>query len=128
MLTGKTNSEIKDILYAIGKGRKVCFDLIPVGVPEDARNFVRDCFAAKVEERLTANELLRKPFIAGISDDAEDEQEEVNVSFSDMISNCSLRFEAFQDDVRLGRLSNAKRNIYKGNSKRGLPNVVLAGA
>ncbi|THG16795.1 hypothetical protein TEA_022004 [Camellia sinensis var. sinensis] len=52
-------------------------------VSEEAMDIVKCCFAAKAMDRLTAQMLLNHPFVAGLGEDSEDNEEELSVENSE---------------------------------------------
>ncbi|KAL7162054.1 hypothetical protein ACSBR2_042516 [Camellia fascicularis] len=52
-------------------------------VLEEAMDFLKCCFATKAMDRLTAQILLNHPFVAGLGEDSEDNEEELSVENSE---------------------------------------------
>ncbi|GMQ09312.1 hypothetical protein CsSME_00052734 [Camellia sinensis var. sinensis] len=80
---GKQDSEVEDILSDIGKGHGLLKLPNESEVLEEAMDFVKCCFAAKAMDRLTAQMLLNHPFVAGLGEDSEDNEEELSVENSE---------------------------------------------
>lgn len=84
MLTGKppwNRKDAKDVLKKIGEGHEL--PMIPGDLSKEAKDFLKGCFVRKPMYRWTAEMLLIHPFVEGLSDDDEVEEnkevEDINV-------------------------------------------------
>lgn len=80
MLTGRPAWGCEDdfsmdsLLYVIGSGQKL--PDIPSEISDEARSFLKGCLVKKAMFRWTAEMLLNHPFVSGIDDDIEDDDQE----------------------------------------------------
>ncbi|KAI7986278.1 Mitogen-activated protein kinase kinase kinase 2 [Camellia lanceoleosa] len=98
---GKQDSEVEDIFSEIGKGHGLLKLSNQSEVSEKAMDFLKSCFAGKAMDRLTTQMLLNHPFVAGLGEDSEDDEEELSVEDFEE-NNCSpsssLSLSDYQSD------------------------------
>ncbi|KAF5932503.1 hypothetical protein HYC85_028674 [Camellia sinensis] len=73
----KQDSKVEDILSDIGKGHGLLKLPNENEVSDEAIDFLKGCFAGKAMDRLIAQMLLNHPFVAGLGEDNEDNEEEL---------------------------------------------------
>ncbi|CAL2258797.1 unnamed protein product [Prunus armeniaca] len=98
MLTGrhpwdaKASMKLHDLKPLIASG----VPKVPGGLSEDARDFLKNCFARNPSQRLTAAKLLDHPFVTKVDEIAQVKAEPIKeVSSVPSSSNCGLDYGSF---------------------------------
>ncbi|PQQ11969.1 mitogen-activated protein kinase kinase kinase YODA-like [Prunus yedoensis var. nudiflora] len=98
MLTGrhpwdaKAGVKLHDLKPLIASG----VPKVPGGLSEDARDFLKNCFARNPSQRLTAAKLLDHPFVTKVDEIAQVKAEPIKeVSSVSSSSNCGLDYGSF---------------------------------
>ncbi|KAL2554862.1 mitogen-activated protein kinase kinase kinase 21 [Forsythia ovata] len=97
---GKQELNAEDILRKIGEGCELPCELpkIQSEISKDARDFLKGCFVRKSIYRLTAEMLLNHPFLEGLDDDEDGDEEFEEVEDLKEIESILLVYDS-EDEI-----------------------------